>query len=116
MSDRSSGIALEVLSVLRSATTGVQGAVVWIAAGEFRDAERHLGPRLLVVLGDSIRAEGLKYAVTVLLTSPPDVTGNLAPEIAGHVESFVAKNRDVLHRHWRGEIATRETLDLLERV
>ena len=40
----------------------------------------------------------------------------LPPEIAGQVERFVAKNRATLLRHWRGEIDTRETLDLLEKV
>ena len=116
MSDRAPGIALEGLSVLRSTDTGVRGAVIWVAACEFEDSDRHLGPRLLVMLGDSIRAEGLKYAVTVVVARPPEVLGALPPEIAEHVESFVTKNRDVLLRHWRGEIDTREVLDLLEGV
>src|SRR5208283_1058627 len=93
MSDRASGIALEALSVLRSADTGVRGAVIWVAAGEFEGSDRYLGPSLLVVLGDSIRAEGLKYAVTVVVARPPEVRGAIPPEIAGQVASFVAKNR-----------------------
>jgi hypothetical protein len=116
MSDRPSGIALEARSVLRSTDTGVRGAVIWVAACEFEDSDRHLGPRLLVVLGDSIHAEGLKCAVTVLVACPPDVLGALPQEIAGQVERFVVRNQGALLRHWSGEIATREMLDLLERV
>ena len=109
-------IPLEVLSVLRSTETGVHGAVIWVAAGEFEPSNVPLGPRLLLVFGDEIRSEKLPSAVTIRLTSPPDILGVLPPEIAGQVERFVAKNRDTLLRHWRGEIDTRETLDLLEKV
>jgi hypothetical protein len=109
-------ISLEVLSVLRSSDTGVGGAAVWVAAGEFEDADRHLGPRLLVTVGDSIHADGLKDAVRVRLTSQPNLLGVLPHGIARQVESFVAENKDALARHWRGEIDTREMLDLLEKV
>jgi len=102
--------------VLRSSDTGVRRAVVWVAAGEFDDTGRHLGPRLLVVLGDSIHADELRHAVGVRLTRLPHVLGVLPPEVARQVESFVTTNRDTLLRHWRGEIDTRETLDLLEKV
>jgi hypothetical protein len=113
---RSTKIRLEVLSVLRSTDTGVRGVVLWIAAGEFDDGGRPLGPRLLLVLGESIRANGLKHAVSVRLTRPPEVLGILPPGVAHQVERFVAVNRDALLGHWRGEIDTRETLDLLARV
>ncbi len=107
---------LEVMSVLRAAETGVNGAVIWVAAGEFDGADRHLGPRLLVVLGDDIRADRLTYAVTAPLTSAADALGELPTEIARPVESFVVRNRGTLVRHWRGEIDTRDMLDLLKRV
>jgi len=113
---RASGLHLEVLSVLRSTDTGVRGAVVWIAAGEFDPSNVHLGPRLLLVLGDDIRADRLTDAVVVTLTRPPEVLGVLSPELARQVERFVAKNRDTLLRHWFAKIDTRETLDLLERA
>jgi hypothetical protein len=109
-------IRLEVLSVLRSTETGVRGAVVWVAAGEFDDADRHLGPRLLIVQGDSIRKERLANAGRVRLTSRPDVVGVLPPELARQIVMFAGKNRRVLVRHWYGEIDTQETLDLLERL
>jgi hypothetical protein len=112
---RSQHLHLEVLSVLRSADTGIDGAVVWVAAGEFDEADRHLGPRLLVVLGDEISSERLTSAVTVLLTSTADIFG-VPPEIGGRIETFVTRNANTLLRHWRGEIDTRETLDLLEKV
>jgi hypothetical protein len=109
-------IGLELLSVLRGTDAGIAEAVVWFAAGEFDDADRHLGPRLLLVLGDEIGSGRLTQAVTVRLTRPPEVLGVLPLEIAGQVESFVAKNRDALLRHWHGKIDTRETLNLLEKV
>ena len=113
---RASGLRQELLSVLRGTETGVTGAVVWFAAGEFDDSDRYLGPRLLVVLGDDIRSERLTSAVSVRLASPPYVVGVLPPDVARQVESFVGANRDVLLRHWDAEIDTRETLDRLERV
>jgi hypothetical protein len=109
-------LRLEVLSVLRSAETGVRGAVIWIAAGEFDNAGRHLGPRLLLVRGDEIRSDRLTDALPVLLASRRDILGVLPPGVAGEVESFVAKNRDALLRHWNGETDTREMLDSLVRA
>ena len=46
----------------------------------------------------------------------PYVLGTLPPRIAGQLVTFVTKNREVLLRHWRGEIDTQEILDLLEEV
>ena len=40
---------LFLASNLRSETTGIEGAVLWIFAGEFAGTE--LGPRILVVIG-----------------------------------------------------------------
>jgi hypothetical protein len=113
---RSTKVRLEMLSVLRSTDTGIRGAVLWIAAGEFAEGGRPLGPRLLLVLGDEILSDRLTFAVSVLLTRPPEVLGVLPPGVAHQVERFVAVNRDALLGHWRGEIDTRETLDRLARV
>ena len=116
-SPRRTPLRLELLSVLRETDTGVTGAVIWVAAGEFDDAaDSHLGPRLLLVVGDEIRSERLPSAVTIRLTSPPDIRGVLPPGVVREVESFVAKNRDALLMHWRGEADTREMLDLLKAV
>ena len=73
-------------------------------------------PRLWVVLGISLSPENLKTAVIVSLTSPPEVRGELPPEVAEQVARFVDKNREALLRYWNAEIGTREMLDALEPV
>lgn len=105
-----------LLSNLRSTETGVEGAVIWIAAGEFAGADTGLGPRLLVVLGDSIAPDRLIDALNVRLTNPPEALGDLPADIEERVVSFVAKNRDVLVRYWNGANSMSETLDLVERA
>ena len=104
-----------LLSSLSSAETGITGTVVWFSAGEFADPDPQLGPRLLVVLGDDLKA-GWGEAVSVLLSDPPEVLGTLPPEVRRQVLAFVDKNRKALLGHWNGELSTRETLDLLERA
>jgi hypothetical protein len=107
---------LEAMSNLRPKTTGVEGAVIWISAGEFDDVSAQLGPRIKVVLGDRITTEGLREAVSVRLTVPPEVLGELPSKVRERVIRFVEKNRSVLLRHWNGELDSKETLDLLERL
>jgi hypothetical protein len=107
---------LFLMSNLRSTETGVEGTVVWVSAGEFADAELQRGPRLMVVLGDVLAAKGLKDGVSVRLTNPPEVLGKLPGRVTQQVLKFVDRNRDVLLRHWIGEIDTGEMLELLESV
>jgi hypothetical protein len=110
------GLQLFAMSNLRSTEAGVAGAVIWVSAGEFAEADSHLGPRIMVVLGDSIAAERLKHAVSVRLTDPPEVLGDLPAGVRQQVVTFCVVNRDVLLRHWRGGLSTREMLDLLESI
>ena len=105
---------LFLASNLRSETTGIEGVVLWIFAGEFAGTE--LGPRILVVTGDKISAELLRNAVTVRLATPPEVVGKLPVAIRRLVIEFVERNRKVLLQHWNGELASKETLDLLQRI
>jgi hypothetical protein len=107
------GLGLFMLSNLRSSDTGVAGVVIWVSAGEFAGFESQHGPRLMVVLGDQITTEKLKGAVTVRFTNPPEVVGKLPDKIKQQVVKFVVRNRDVLLRHWHGEIDTKEMLDLV---
>jgi hypothetical protein len=107
---------LEAMSNLLPRDTGVEGAVIWISAGEFYGVDAQHGPRIKVVLGNKITTEGLREAVSVRLTTPPVVLGELPGRVRKQVIQFVEKNRDVLLRHWNGELASKETLDLLERV
>jgi hypothetical protein len=103
-----------LMSNLSSKTTGIDGAVIWVAAGEFGGAGSKHGPRIEVVLGDTLACEGLRDAVAVTLTEPPEVLGDLPGKVREQVVKFVDKNRDVLLRHWNGELSTVEMLDLLE--
>lgn len=107
---------LEAMSNLRPKTTGVEGAVIWISAGEFDDVNAQLGPRIKVVLGSKLTTEGLREAASVRLTTPLVVLGELPGKVRKQVVQFVEKNRSVLLRHWNGELDSKETLDLVERL
>lgn len=104
------------MSNLRSRDTGVEGAVIWISAGEFFDPDSQHGPRIKVMLGEQLTAAGLSDAISVRLTDPPEVLGTLPVEINRRVIEFVRTNREVLLRHWNGELSTRETLDEVRAV
>jgi hypothetical protein len=107
---------LEAMSNLRSKTTGVRGAVIWVSAGEFAGSDAQHGPRIKVVLGEKITTEGLTDAVSVRLTDPPQVLGSLPGPIKKKVVEFVNRNRAALLQHWNFEIDSKELLDLLEAV
>ena len=106
---------LFAMSCLRSASTGVPGTILWVSVGEPTTSE-DLGPRLWVVLGDSLSPEHLENAVIVRLTSPREGLGPLSPDIAGHVVRFIEMNTAILLRYWNAEISTREMLDRMERT
>ena len=107
---------LFAMSNLGSSTTGVAGAVLWVSSGDPSGDHHHVGPRLWVVLGDTINPKALADAVIVKLTDPPDVLGTLPPEVAGQVTRFIEANLVVLLDYWDTAISTREMLDLLKRV
>lgn len=105
-----------LLSNLPAQSTGIEGTVVWISAGEFAIEDAQYGPRILVAVGDKCGAQELQHAVLVRLTRPPKIVGPLPAEIRRKTAMFVEKNRDILVRHWDGELGSEETLALLERV
>ena len=107
---------LWLMSNLSPSHTGVDGAVIWVSAGEFCGAEAQHGPRIKVVLGTKLTPDGLREAASVTLTSPPEVLGTLPGKVRDLAVEFVRRNRDALLRHWNCELDTRETLDLLQRV
>jgi hypothetical protein len=96
--------------------TGVEGAIVWIFAGEFSHVEPQLGPRLLVVPGRELGVGSLIDAVAVTITSPPEVLGSLPLKVERGVVEWVERNRDVLFRYWQGDMATSHAIELLVRV
>jgi hypothetical protein len=93
-------------------TTGIDGVVICLFAGEFERPGHQLGPRLLVALGNKLTTESLNDAVTVFLTDPPKVMSPLP--MAQQVVDFINKNRDAVLRYWNCELDTKETLNLLE--
>jgi hypothetical protein len=104
---------LEALANLGPRTTGIEGAVLWVSAGEYDPANTADGPRLLVVLGERLTTDTLKDSVSVTLTSPPRVLGTLPDPIATQVVEFIERNRDALLRHWHGEIGSKTVLNLI---
>jgi len=108
-------VNLFVLPNLRSTETGVEGAVIWIAAGEFAGADTGLGPRLVVVPGDNIAPDHLPAAVNVRLNNPSEALEDLPSDIAEQIVTFVTTNCDVLLRYWNGALSTSEMMGLLER-
>ena len=97
-------------------STGVDGAVVWIFAGEPTRSGSVLGPRLWVVAGAACSVENLSGAVVVTLSRPPEVFGALPPALERKALQFVEVNRDVLVRYWRGRMDTQQMIDRLARV
>jgi hypothetical protein len=113
---KTSEFHLEAMSNLLPEDTGVDGAVIWISAGEFHGVDAQHGPRVKVVLGNKITTEGLRESVSVRITDPPVVLGSLPSNIRKQVIRFIERNRDVLIRHWNGELGAKETLNLLKPV
>ena len=95
-------------------TTGIDGIVICVFAGEFERPGHMVGPRLLVALGNKLTTESLNDAVTVFLTDPPDVVGELPDRVKKEVVEFVNKNRDAVLGYWNCELDTKDMLDLLE--
>lgn len=114
--EKTSEFHLEAMSNLLPKDTGVDGVVIWISAGEFYGVDAQHGPRIKVVLGNKITTEGLREAVSVRITDPPVVLGDLPGKIRKQAVQFVEKNRKVLLRHWNGELDSKEMLNLLEHV
>ena len=93
----------------------MEGAIIWISAGEFAPGKAQHGPRIMLMLGEKITTEGLRGAASIRLTSPPEVLGVLPGKVERGVVRFATLNRDVLPRHWGGELDARKTLDRLQR-
>lgn len=104
-----------LLSPLGPKTTGIEGAVVWVAAGEFGAGDT-LGPRVAIAVGTAIALDAIQDAAVVLLIDPPTLVGQLPEPIRSHAVAFVGTNREALLRYWAGEISTPELLDELNPV
>jgi hypothetical protein len=107
---------LEAMSTLRPKDTGVDDVVIWVSSGEFAGAESQHGPRIKVMPGTRVTREGLEDAVSVTLTDPPRVLGDLEGKVKKQLVEFVTVNREVLLQYWNGEVSTREMLDGLTEI
>ncbi|MFI5298984.1 MAG: hypothetical protein ACHREM_12880 [Polyangiales bacterium] len=54
--------------------------------------------------------------MSVTITAPPEVLGDLPGKTEQQVVQFVELNRDTLLRYWDGELSTKEMLDLIRKV
>lgn len=105
-----------LLANLGAETTGIPGAVVWIAAGEFSEDEAHLGPRIVVVTGTELSIQSLRRGVAVAVDRPAHLLEMVPEAIRHQVQVFAHMNREVLLAYWRGELHTRSAIERLQRV
>lgn len=102
-----------LLTNLAYESTGVAGAVIWMAAGEFSIDDGQLGPRIVIMVGQELSPRSLAGGVAVTLSTPAGVIGALPEGIRGNALSCAQLNRDVFLAHWRGELDTRSAVNLL---
>ena len=104
---------LLAMSNLAPKRTGVRGAVIWVSAGEFAGKDAQHGPRVKVVPGSKISTESLDDAVSVRLTSPPEVLGVLPGRLEKQVLEFLRLNRKTLLAYWALKL---DTATMVERL
>lgn len=66
-----------------------------------------------VVLGKKLTSRRVDRAAAVTIADPPRVVGVLPIAVAQDVTAFVERNREVLLRHWAGEIDSGEIAEQL---
>lgn len=102
-------VAIEAMSNLRPKSTGIEGVVIWVSAGEFEGKEGQHGPRVKVILGGGkVTQETLKAAPSVSIKDAKVVWGKLSGKTLKQVQQFIAMNRETLLRYWNQEIDTVE--------
>lgn len=114
--EKEASFLVEAMSNLRSKHTGVEGAVIWISAGEFAGSTSQHGPRVKVVLGTKVTTDGLRDAVSVTVEAAPRVLGSLPGKIESAVVRWVQANNEPLLQHWNGELDAIEVFPRLRKV
>jgi hypothetical protein len=104
------------MSNLHPSDTGVEGAIIWVSEGEFGGTGAQHGPRIKVFPGTKATPEARQKAVSVRVTDPPVILGELPGKLKKRVIDFVNTNRETLLRYWNGDLSTREMLDLIQKV
>jgi hypothetical protein len=60
------------------------------------------------VLGTKVTAASLPGSASVTIEDAPRVLGTLPSRVRGQVLAFIRQNQDVLLRHWRGVLNSRQ--------
>lgn len=102
-----------LLSNLHSENSGIKGAELWLAAGEYSINEVERGPKLFVTLGERLTFDAFVNGVSVTLEDPPRVLGALPSDVARGAVDFVERNRETLLAHWRGDL---DSFDVIKRL
>jgi len=104
------------MSNLRSRTTGIQGAVIWISTGTSSGGKKlQHGPRVKVTLGETASVSKGSASVSVG-TNPRVLAGTLPAKIEKDVLAWVRLNQNALTRYWNDELETAEVLPLLHQI
>lgn len=96
------------MSNLPPEDTGVTGAVIWVSANGI--GLKH-GPRVKVIVGNKVSDGNLKNSVSVTITNPPKVLGDLPAAIKKDAVQWVTLNQAVLLDYWNNRISTREMMN-----
>jgi len=107
--------AIFSMANLSSAATGVRGAIIWVSVGVFEGKKSEHGPRIKVVEGSTMTANGQSAVITIANT-PEFLHGKLKKKIASDAIQFVILNRKVLLDYWNGKIDTSVFIQRLKAI
>jgi hypothetical protein len=93
--------------------SGIKGVVLWASTGTVAGKKLKHGPRLTVYLGTSIVGA---ESVSVTLTNPPRVLGEMPRRVEKDVLKFIDLNFDLLIAHWENKISSKTFLLNLKSV
>jgi len=103
--DQVEKVAIEAMSNLRSKSTGVDGAILWVSAGEFEGKECTHGPRVKVILGQGrVTMEALKKAPSIKIKDGSLLHGRVKGSLLKKIRMFLDLNRVVLLDYWDQKI------------
>ena len=97
-------------------TTGIDKVIIW--ASQAQDGARRHGPRVKVSAHASGKIDQNDLFVLTIQDNPILVAGEsyLNADTLEDVKDWVSKNKNALLKYWRGEVATDEFLEILQRV
>ena len=87
--------------------SGIKGVVLWASTGTVAGKKLKHGPRLKVYLGTSLVDA---KSVSVTLTKPPRILGDMPKRVEKDVLKFIDLNFDLLLAHWENKISSKTFL------